>query len=143
LASPNLLLKHLAADDPQRQKAEQIARAGEGAAELTQQLLAVSRRQVLAPQILDLNDRPWGSWLPPSSRHSRSARRHGEEGQAMLRKAGALSALVGIALLALESWSSAYALTGPGVIRVTASEARRVRIDLGRRGVGCINPIPL
>ena len=53
----------------------------------------------------------------------------------MLRKAGALSALVGIALLALESWSSAYALTGPGVIRVTASEVRRVRIDLGRRGL--------
>ncbi len=52
----NLLLKDFAADDPQREKAEQIARAGERAAELTQQLLAFSRRQVLMPQILDLND---------------------------------------------------------------------------------------
>ena len=53
----------------------------------------------------------------------------------MLCKAGALSALVAIALLALTSWPTAYALTGPAVIRVTASEVRRVRIDLGRRGL--------
>jgi two-component system cell cycle sensor histidine kinase/response regulator CckA len=51
-----LLLRDLAADDPQREKAEQIARAGERAAALTQQLLAFSRRQLLMPQTLNLND---------------------------------------------------------------------------------------
>ena len=51
-----LLLRDLAADDPRREKAEQIARAGERAAALTQQLLAFSRRQLLTPQTLNLND---------------------------------------------------------------------------------------
>jgi two-component system, cell cycle sensor histidine kinase and response regulator CckA len=51
-----LLLRDLAADDPRRESAEHIARAGERAALLTQQLLAFSRRQLLTPQILNLND---------------------------------------------------------------------------------------
>jgi PAS domain S-box-containing protein len=51
-----LLLRDLAVDSPQREKAEHIARAGERAAALTQQLLAFSRRQLLTPQILNLND---------------------------------------------------------------------------------------
>jgi PAS domain S-box-containing protein len=51
-----LLLRDLPADGPQREKAEHIARAGERAAALTQQLLAFSRRQLLTPQILNLND---------------------------------------------------------------------------------------
>jgi PAS domain S-box-containing protein len=51
-----LLLRDLAVDSPQREKAEHIARAGERAAALTQQLLAFSRRQLLTPQILDLNE---------------------------------------------------------------------------------------
>ncbi len=53
----------------------------------------------------------------------------------MLRKAGALAALVGIAVLAIDSSRIAFGLTGPGVIRVTANEIRRVRVDLGRRGL--------
>jgi PAS domain S-box-containing protein len=42
-------------NDPLKPKAEQITKAGKGAAALTRQLLAFSRRQVLEPVILDLN----------------------------------------------------------------------------------------
>jgi two-component system, cell cycle sensor histidine kinase and response regulator CckA len=51
-----LLLRELPADSPQRERAEHIARAGDRAAALTQQLLAFSRRQLLTPQVLNLND---------------------------------------------------------------------------------------
>jgi two-component system cell cycle sensor histidine kinase/response regulator CckA len=51
-----LLQRDLPVDSPQRDQAEHIARAGERAAALTQQLLAFSRRQLLTPQILNLND---------------------------------------------------------------------------------------
>lgn len=51
-----LLLRKLPHSDPNRQDIEQIRIAGERAASLTRQLLAFSRRQVLQPKILDLND---------------------------------------------------------------------------------------
>ena len=51
-----LLDRHLSADSPLRKFVEEIQRAGERAAGLTQQLLAFSRKQVLQPQILNLND---------------------------------------------------------------------------------------
>jgi hypothetical protein len=53
----------------------------------------------------------------------------------MLRKACALSALLAIAVLAIHSWPKSYALNGPGVIRVTDTELRRTRVDLGRHGL--------
>jgi CheY-like chemotaxis protein len=51
----DLLLSTLSAGDPHRPMVEEIRRAGERSASLTRQLLAFSRRQVLAPQALDLN----------------------------------------------------------------------------------------
>src|SRR5271155_185111 len=43
------------ADDPMREAVDEIEKAGQRAAALTQQLLAFSRKQVLEPKILDLN----------------------------------------------------------------------------------------
>jgi len=51
-----MLLGRLGADDPGRKWAEQIVEAGKRSADLTRQLLAFSRRQVLLPVVLDLND---------------------------------------------------------------------------------------
>ena len=50
-----LILNSLEPGDPNHYSAEQILKAGERAAGLTQQLLAFSRRQVLQPRTLDLN----------------------------------------------------------------------------------------
>ncbi|HJX83793.1 MAG TPA: PAS domain S-box protein, partial [Candidatus Angelobacter sp.] len=50
-----LLMEKLAPDDPNRARVERILQAGERAAGLTGQLLAFSRRQVLQPEILDMN----------------------------------------------------------------------------------------
>jgi len=50
-----LLLDHLPDGDPIRAHVGQIKKAGDRAASLTRQLLAFSRKQVLAPQVLDLN----------------------------------------------------------------------------------------
>jgi two-component system, cell cycle sensor histidine kinase and response regulator CckA len=47
--------RKLGPDDPLRRKVEEIRRAGERATALTRQLLAFSRKQVLAPRVLDLN----------------------------------------------------------------------------------------
>jgi PAS domain S-box-containing protein len=50
-----LVLQRLHRDDPIRQEIEQIKNAGERASALTRQLLAFSRRQVLEPQVLQVN----------------------------------------------------------------------------------------
>jgi len=50
-----LAIGRLDQEDPMRKEIEQIERAGQRAAGLTNQLLVFSRRQVLQPQVLDLN----------------------------------------------------------------------------------------
>ncbi|TAM81070.1 MAG: PAS domain-containing sensor histidine kinase [Acidobacteria bacterium] len=50
-----LLLDSAPIEEEQRSKIEEIKKAGERAALLTRQLLAFSRKQVLAPRVLDLN----------------------------------------------------------------------------------------
>jgi len=49
------LLEKFGPDHPDREAADEIQKAGQRAATLTQQLLAFSRKQVLEPKILDLN----------------------------------------------------------------------------------------
>lgn len=50
-----MLLGQMDRVDPHRESLEEIRKAGDRAAALTSQLLAFSRRQVLAPKVLDLN----------------------------------------------------------------------------------------
>ncbi|MBI5906140.1 MAG: response regulator, partial [Deltaproteobacteria bacterium] len=61
------LLRRLGNTDPVRREIGEIQRAGERAATLTRQLLAFSRRQVLKPQAIRLNDAviSLGSMLRP------------------------------------------------------------------------------
>jgi two-component system, cell cycle sensor histidine kinase and response regulator CckA len=49
-------LQNLAPQDPRRRSVEQMLSAAKRAATLTQQLLAFSRRQVMQPKIIDLNE---------------------------------------------------------------------------------------
>jgi PAS domain S-box-containing protein len=49
-----MMMEALSLDDPLRADAEQIAIAGQRARDLTRQLLAFSRRQMLRPEVLDL-----------------------------------------------------------------------------------------
>jgi signal transduction histidine kinase/CheY-like chemotaxis protein len=51
-----MLLDGMAVEDPHRHGLEEISKAAERAAALTSQLLSFSRRQILAPRPLDLNE---------------------------------------------------------------------------------------
>ena len=51
----NLVLEDMPQDDPRRHDLEEIRAAGERATSLTNQLLAFARRQVLQPQVVDVN----------------------------------------------------------------------------------------
>jgi two-component system cell cycle sensor histidine kinase/response regulator CckA len=50
-----LVLEKLQPDDPRRKQIDEIKKAGNRASTLTRQLLAFSRRQILMPQVVDLN----------------------------------------------------------------------------------------
>ncbi len=56
LSYADLVLGELKQVDPLRADIESIKKAGEKAADLTRQLLAFSRQQVLAPRVVDLNE---------------------------------------------------------------------------------------
>ncbi len=56
LGYTNLILEEAPADSPIRKDLEEIRSAGERAAALTRQLLAFSRRQMLQPRTVDVND---------------------------------------------------------------------------------------
>ncbi len=51
----DIMLNELAEDDPKHQDVKEIIKAAERAASLTRQLLAFSRKQVLEPEVLDIN----------------------------------------------------------------------------------------
>jgi len=51
-----LMLRQLGADDPRRKHAEQIEKSAYMAAALTRQLLTFSRKQVIEPRVLKLNE---------------------------------------------------------------------------------------
>jgi PAS domain S-box-containing protein len=51
-----MLLSRLEAGNPMQEELEEIKKAGERAASLTRQLLAFSRKELLQPQVLDLNE---------------------------------------------------------------------------------------
>lgn len=52
----DLTLRRLSPEDPLRGNIEEIRKAGERSAELTHQLLAFSRQQILQEKVLDIND---------------------------------------------------------------------------------------
>jgi PAS domain S-box-containing protein len=56
IGSGEVVAAGLAVDDPRRGLVTEMLKAGERAAALTRQLLAFSRKQILAPRLLDLND---------------------------------------------------------------------------------------
>ncbi len=55
LSYTSFALQAMRVDDPMRKDIEEVVRAGKRAASLTRQLLAFSRRQVLQPEVLNLN----------------------------------------------------------------------------------------
>jgi two-component system cell cycle sensor histidine kinase/response regulator CckA len=55
LSYASLVLDELKAGDPIRSDVDEIRRAGERAVEMTRQLLAFSRKQMLQPRVVDLN----------------------------------------------------------------------------------------
>jgi len=57
IGNAQIAMMDMGTDDPKREEMEEIKEAGEKAASLTRQLLAFSRKQVIKPEVLDLNER--------------------------------------------------------------------------------------
>ena len=56
IGNAKLALNDISKDDSLREEIEEILKAGERSASLTRQLLAFSRKQVIKPEVLDLNE---------------------------------------------------------------------------------------
>jgi predicted ATPase/signal transduction histidine kinase/CheY-like chemotaxis protein len=56
LSNSDFLLEEIAPDDSRREYVEEVQDAGKRAADLTRQLLAFSRKQILQPRVIDMND---------------------------------------------------------------------------------------
>jgi PAS domain S-box-containing protein len=56
LGFTDLAITKLAADDPIRMYLEEVRTAAQRSADITRQLLAFARKQIIAPEVLDLND---------------------------------------------------------------------------------------
>jgi PAS domain S-box-containing protein len=56
LGNVELALDRIGPDDPQHAKLEEIRKAAQRSVDLTRQLLAFARKQIIAPKVLDLND---------------------------------------------------------------------------------------
>ena len=52
----DIIMDNLAIDDPTRRDVEEIQKAGERAAMLTRQLLAFGRKQIMQPEVLNINE---------------------------------------------------------------------------------------
>jgi len=56
IGNAHMVLMDINEDDPLREEIEEIKEAGERAAALTRQLLTFSRKQIIQPEVMDLND---------------------------------------------------------------------------------------
>ncbi|MFT3837943.1 MAG: ATP-binding protein [Myxococcaceae bacterium] len=133
LSYATLLLEDIAPGDSRRESVEGIVKAGNGAAKLTQQMLAFSRQQVLEPQVLDVNQvmtelapllkQLCGAGIilkvAPHSVHRRIKIDRGQLEQALMNlAANARDAMAGSGQLTLETsdaeFDAAYVESHPG-----------------------------
>jgi two-component system cell cycle sensor histidine kinase/response regulator CckA len=74
LSYTDLALETVDPGDPLHSDLGEVRNAGQRAAQLTQQLLALSRRQVLQPRVVDLNETVGGRRsFPPTSRRRKNS----------------------------------------------------------------------
>jgi PAS domain S-box-containing protein len=126
----DMLLRPLPEEDPTRHMIEEVRRAGERAHRLTSQLLAFSRKQVLNPEVIDL-DRVL------SEMHNPLARMLGEQvelsliveadrGQVKLDRSQFEQAIMNLAINARDAMPDGGVLTiETALLQLDAAEARR------------------
>ena len=128
LGYTELLLGHRDDDDPDRTDLEEIQKAGQRAAALTQQLLAFSRKQVLMPKDVDLNQTVSGlqsMLVAADSRGHHAVVRAGAASPAVVRidPTQIEQAILNLVLNARD------ALPAGGEIRLEVSLVRQSQVD--------------